>query len=390
MKRLLWVVLFCIVMTTSAFAADPVVTLNKAVYTDDNTLVNLSAIVPYREIEFQYDIVVDTPAITYRYYVQTGNQNTSGNGSLVGSISPFTVKAEFASMEVGKISLFVYDSNSGIGMSETQLQSIAGIPPVVHVTGIKLRDAGNPLGEPANHIEMTLPNTWSNERLESVIEPANATNKKVMWSSSNKKVVTVDSDGWVQGLISGNATITATTEDGDFKATCKVTVLKNGAPRIAFDSSFLELNVGEYKTISMGCQDENGRHSIHSLIVLMITEDLNCKYSIDDPMIATFSKDDNTGLYLNIQGLQSGSTILRAQLLRKSDGYPTGDTAECQIRVVNTHTTPTPTPPDDNGKTPAPQQPEPKKESGGGGGCNAGLVGLLALALVPMVGRKKC
>ena len=62
-------------------------------------------------------------------------------------------------------------------------------------------------------------------RLEPIVEPENAANKKVMWSSSNEKVATIDSDGWVQGLVSGDATITATTEDGGFKATCRVTVL---------------------------------------------------------------------------------------------------------------------------------------------------------------------
>ena len=229
MKRFLLGVLLCIVMSTAALATIPVVSLDKAVYVDDGTIVNLSAIAPYREVEFQYEISADTSAITYRYFIQTGNQNISGNGSCVGSISPLAIKTEFASMEAGKISLFVYDSDSGTGMSETQLQAVAGIPPVVHVTGLKLRDAGNPLEEPASHIEMMLQGALNGElngrRLEPIVEPENAANKKVMWSSSNEKVATIDSDGWVQGLVSGDATITATTEDGGFKATCRVTVL---------------------------------------------------------------------------------------------------------------------------------------------------------------------
>ena len=99
----------------------------------------------------------------------------------------------------------------------------------IYVTGIKLRDARNLLEEPASHIEIMLQGSLNGERngtkLESVIEPENAENKKIMWSSSNEKVATVDSGGWVQGLVSGDATITATTEDGGFKATCRVTVL---------------------------------------------------------------------------------------------------------------------------------------------------------------------
>lgn len=173
MKRLLLGFLLCITMTTTALAANPVVTLDKAIYTDDNTLVDLSAIVPYREVEFQYNITADTPAITYQYYILTGNQNISTNGSLVGTISPLRIKAKFSSLEAGRISLFVHDSNSGAGMSETQLQAVAGVPPVVHVTGIKLRDAGNPLSEPANHLEMTLQSVPNGRRLEPVVEPEN-------------------------------------------------------------------------------------------------------------------------------------------------------------------------------------------------------------------------
>ena len=119
MKRFLLGVLLCIVMSTAALAAIPVVSLDKAVYVDDGTIVNLSAIAPYREVEFQYEISADTSAITYRYFIQTGNQNISGNGSCVGSISPLAIKTEFASMEAGKISLFVYDSDSGTGMSSS-------------------------------------------------------------------------------------------------------------------------------------------------------------------------------------------------------------------------------------------------------------------------------
>ena len=75
-------------------------------------------------LESAYEISADTSAITYRYFIQTGNQNISGNGSCVGSISPLAIKTEFASMEAGKISLFVYDSDSGTGMSETQLVAL--------------------------------------------------------------------------------------------------------------------------------------------------------------------------------------------------------------------------------------------------------------------------
>lgn len=59
--------------------------------------------------------------------------------------------------------------------------------------------------------------------LSKTITPNNATNKNVTWESSNPGVATVY-DGKVTAVSNGTATITATTVDGGFKATCLVTV----------------------------------------------------------------------------------------------------------------------------------------------------------------------
>ena len=56
------------------------------------------------------------------------------------------------------------------------------------------------------------------------VEPKDAGNKKIIWTSSDPKVATVDETGKVTALAEGTAVITATTEDGSFTATCKVTV----------------------------------------------------------------------------------------------------------------------------------------------------------------------
>ena len=62
------------------------------------------------------------------------------------------------------------------------------------------------------------------ETLTATVAPSNATNKRVSWSSSNTSVVTVDSNGKVNAVSGGTATITATTEDGGKTASCSVTV----------------------------------------------------------------------------------------------------------------------------------------------------------------------
>ncbi len=56
------------------------------------------------------------------------------------------------------------------------------------------------------------------------VSPAGATDKTVSWSSNATGKATVNSSGVVTGVAAGSATITCTTTDGGFTATCNVTV----------------------------------------------------------------------------------------------------------------------------------------------------------------------
>lgn len=56
------------------------------------------------------------------------------------------------------------------------------------------------------------------------VEPADADNQNVTWSSSDNAVATVDADGKVTAIAAGTASITATTEEGGFTASADVTV----------------------------------------------------------------------------------------------------------------------------------------------------------------------
>lgn len=60
--------------------------------------------------------------------------------------------------------------------------------------------------------------------LNATVYPINATNKAVTWSTSDDSVATVDENGVVTAVGEGEATITATTVEGNKTDTCAITV----------------------------------------------------------------------------------------------------------------------------------------------------------------------
>ena len=61
--------------------------------------------------------------------------------------------------------------------------------------------------------------------LAAAVQPEDAENKNVIWTSSDEEYVTVDENGKVTALKPGKAVITVTTEEGGYKAECEVRVL---------------------------------------------------------------------------------------------------------------------------------------------------------------------
>ncbi len=86
--------------------------------------------------------------------------------------------------------------------------------------------------------------------LKPTVKPSSASNKNVTWKSSDKSVATVSSKGVVTAKGTGTATITATTQSGSFKASCKVYVDEFvKVEKVVLSKSSKTLNVSDTYTL---------------------------------------------------------------------------------------------------------------------------------------------
>ena len=86
--------------------------------------------------------------------------------------------------------------------------------PTVHPTGVSLNQTSASVNEGKSF------------KLTATVSPVDADNTEVTWSTNNSSIATVDTNGNVTGVSSGQAVITATTVDGGFTANCTVDVIQ--------------------------------------------------------------------------------------------------------------------------------------------------------------------
>ncbi len=150
----------------------------------------------------------------------------------------------------------------------------------------------------------------SNYTLSVVFNPTNATDKNVIWSSSNTNVVTVDENGNVNAVGLGETTITATAAFNN-SATCHIVVVDENwvdpsKESITLSTNSVSVNVGE--TVQL---------------VETVTPSSNLSkvtWKSSDESIASVS---SSGV---VTGIKEGSAKITASL-------PSGLTAECTVNV---------------------------------------------------------
>lgn len=134
-----------------------------------------------------------------------GSSFTTTNGT---SSTTSIITSEYTGNGLGELALN-FTCTTGIKIQQVVVTYAAA---TIDVTGVSL-------GETSLELE-----AGSNATLTANVAPANASNKNVTWNSDNTSVATVDKYGVVTAQAVGTATITVTTEDGSYTATCDVTV----------------------------------------------------------------------------------------------------------------------------------------------------------------------
>lgn len=144
---------------------------------------------------------------------------------LVATVTPDDATNKNMTWSTSKISVAIVGKNTGV------VVAVAAGDAVITVTtadGEKTATCNVKVVVPVK--DVTLNRTELNIlvgdtfKLIANINPVNATNKEVKWSSSNNGIATVNNDGSVAAIAAGDAIITATSVDGGHIATCNVKV----------------------------------------------------------------------------------------------------------------------------------------------------------------------
>lgn len=146
-------------------------------------------------------------------------------------------------------------------------------------------------------------------QLTANLAPSNATNKTVTWSSDNTAVAKVNALGAVTGISAGTATITATTLDGNFKATSTLTASFIPVTGVTLAPAEAQLSIGTATTLTASILPETASNK-------------SINWTSSNALVATVSA---SGV---VTGVASGTAVITATTV---DGQKT---ATCNVSVV--------------------------------------------------------
>jgi GH43 family beta-xylosidase/uncharacterized protein YjdB len=187
--------------------------------------------------------------------------------------------------------------------------TISAYNPPIPVTGVSLNQTSAQLY--TNHGSTTV-------QLTANVEPADAANKTVTWSTSNSVVASVYG-GLVTAHSTGTAVITATTADGGYTAACTVSVWEYSEPETPVRVTGVSLN-----QTSAQLYTNHGSPTIQLTANVLPADAANkaVTWSSSNPAAATV---DETGL---VKVLAAGTAVITATT---ADG---GYTATCMVTAA--------------------------------------------------------
>ena len=182
----------------------------------------------------------------------------------------------------------------------THFEQLFASEEIIHVESVSLDKSS---------LEMSIGDTY---QFVSTIRPQNATNKELIWSSSNSSVVSVD-NGLINALSEGKATITVKSKDGYKSSSAEITVVKKSpvvhVTSVSLNETTLDLLTGDQSTLSATVLPSNA-------------SDKSVNWSSSNESVATVNSKGK------ITAVSAGQAIITVTTI---DG---GLTASCTVNIT--------------------------------------------------------
>ena len=179
----------------------------------------------------------------YTVYVLNAKGDTTFSQSFASFPDPYEI-VEAGDVR-GKTVIVQLNSTGALSLAEVQVF----INPI-EITGLEIEESS---------LSIQLDESY---QLNAIISPSNATIQELNWSSNRKSVAIVDSTGKVTGTGIGLATISASTANGEFSATCNLTVTRILVTSISISQESAELFPGETLHLTARISPENAADTI--------------------------------------------------------------------------------------------------------------------------------
>lgn len=222
-----------------------------------------------------YDLVVYDTSVDPNELVYTGNYLTPAYDEYSSSITNaskegdnLTFDVTYEGNDIDFVTIIVYGDNNqviykyegspidqvtvnsqgyenvtcsvSINGQMTHFEQLFASQEIVHVTSVSLDQSS---------LEVSIGESYE---FEATVLPENATNKEVIWSSSDESVLTV-SEGVITAIKEGKATVTVKSKDGFKSSSCEVTVNKEPSiihvTSVSLNETILNLETGDRYTL---------------------------------------------------------------------------------------------------------------------------------------------